>query len=751
MLTYRLIAGSTQVAIDSFADLVEAVKIPETQWVATSAPTATLIADPRFLALLDADGNGRARVDELQEAVAWTAKMLADTKGADAASDVLTLSRLSPAGARLKAAAELLLATLDTKDSKDTVSLAEVRAAQPPLRAAGVNGDGIVATRHLPEAVRGLADTIAGLFPETKNRGDDKGLAPETLATFRAARTALLAHDAKRDAVFAAFAKDDALGRARRVDAVRGLVDEHFLLCRLVASQPDARERFRLTAATIEGLVGDHAAMTKALAALPIAAPDPAGVIAWGTLHRGPSFELLSSFAKEVAAPITGSAEQLTEPAWRDLVARADAVLAWQKEHDASVVAKVADALAAIKDADLDALAAAQAADLARKTQLDDVADLEKLLLFQRWLLPFANSFLSMPDLYNKKRALFERGWAVLAGRRYNLAVLVPDFAAHKAQTEQGTTCVIYCRITDKDGGASFDIALPKTRGWSTELAVGKRGIFYDVEGKEHDAVVTHIVRHPVSIMEAALSPFLRLGTFINTKLESLGGGADDVMAKQTATIGTGFDKAASGLSSSLAKPASAPAPSPLPAAPPTTTPSPSTGPQGGSNALAMGGFAVAAIGSSVAFVVGQLKALHVDDVVSIIAVLFFAVSVPSGFVGWLKLRRRNLAQLLEGAGWALNDRLKMTPALASMITKRPARVAGSRLDVIVLEKDRDDAPEEGLNPSTKVLIVTLVVAFIAWNLKDPVLRAGCHERAIPDAVCAALDVPVGVDEEPSP
>lgn len=736
-LTYRLVAGSTQVEIKTFNDLVAAIAIPETQWVVTSAPTATFVADAGFLAALDSDSNGRIRVDEVQAAVSWTRRMLGDTKGADAGADVVVLSGLSNEAGRLKAAAELILANLGEADLTK-VSLAQVREAQPKLRAAGKNGDGIVASKHMPERVRALADTVIGLFPETKNRGGDPGLSPENLQAFRKARTALLAHKEKKAATFLPLAEGgDALVRAARIDAVRARIDEHFLLCRLVASQPDARERFRLAAATIEGLVGDRSGMERALASLPIAAPDPAGVIAWGTLHRGPSFELLSSFAREVAAPLVKSSDQLTEAAWRDLTAKADAVLAWQKELEQSVVAKVEGDLAGMTDVDLDAVAAAQNEDLAQKEKLDDAADLEKLLLFQRGLLSFANSFVSVPDLYSKKRALFERGWAVLGGRRYNLAVLVPDAAVHRAQTEQGTTCVVYCRIEDKAGGASYEVALPKTRGWSTELAVGKRGVFYDVDNKEHDAVITHMVRHPVSVIEAALTPFLRLGTFINTKLESLSGGVDAAMARQTAVLGAGLDKTAAAAAATVSAPA--------PAAAPPVAPAPA------GNGLAMGGFAVAAIGSSVAFVVGQLKALDVGDVLQIIATLFLAIALPSGFIGWLKLRRRNLAQLLEGSGWALNDRLKMTAPLAAMITKKPARVVGSTLEIITLAVDDDDAPEEGLGFGWKALIAVSLLLVVVWKLKDPVLRAGCHEGVVPAAICAGLEIPIPADSEPSP
>ena len=67
-IAFRRFGGSTHVRIDSFAQLVEAAGIPETQYIALSAPVTTLLVDPAFLAALDTDENGRVRVEELRAA-----------------------------------------------------------------------------------------------------------------------------------------------------------------------------------------------------------------------------------------------------------------------------------------------------------------------------------------------------------------------------------------------------------------------------------------------------------------------------------------------------------------------------------------------------------------------------------------------------------------------------------------------------------------------------------------------------------
>jgi hypothetical protein len=751
-VAFRRFGGSTHVRIDSFAQLVEAAGIPETQYVALSAPTSTLLVDPAFLAALDTDGNGRVRVEELRAAVAFTAARLRVLGGADKGSDELVLAHLADTARDLRAAATTVLGALRASrggDDKGTtgerVSLKDIRDADAVLRAQGKNGDGIVAAAHLPEGVRALGSAIAACFPTTTNRAGEAGLAPATLATFRSERTTLLAHLATRDAVL--VWGESSLARAERIAGVRAVVDEYFLLCRLVASQPGAAERLRLTDARLDALVGDRAALDAALAALPLCPPDPAGVLHFDQLHRGPHHETLAAFAVDVAGAVTGDATSLRETQWRALCATADAVLAWQKTLLAHPLAPMHDTLKDVDDDALEQLARAQQADLDEQPVLATLAELQKLVLFQQHLLAFANSFVAMPHLYSEERALFERGFAVFAGRRYELSVFVPDVDAHKAHTETGTTCVLYARIEDKDGSVVGHVALPKTRGWSTELQVGRRGLFYDVDRREHDAVITHIARHPVSVLEAAVTPFLRIGAFLQKKAAGLNSGVDEAVEKKTLALDVRLNATAEAAKAGASGEPAAPAAPPPPAAPaPAAAAAPTTNTMG--NTLAMGGLAVAAVGSSVAFIAAQLKALTVVDVLSIVAIAFCVVAVPSGFVGWLRLRRRDLATLLEGSGWALNDRLRMTSSLAARITQKPPRPEGSTVQVVAEPTTRDDEPR---HRALWALFAIVVVAVVLWQLRGPVLRAACAERRVPAAVCAAANVPLGVDEEPSP
>jgi len=52
-----------------------------------------------------------------------------------------------------------------------------------------------------------------------------------------------------------------------------------------------------------------------------------------------------------------------------------------------------------------------------------------------------------------------------------------------------------------------------------------------------------------------------------------------------------------------------------------------------------------------------------------------------SAFLGWLKLRRRDMGLLFEAAGWALNGEMKITRRLAVMFTRSPGFPAGTVVD----------------------------------------------------------------------
>jgi hypothetical protein len=54
-------------------------------------------------------------------------------------------------------------------------------------------------------------------------------------------------------------------------------------------------------------------------------------------------------------------------------------------------------------------------------------------------------------------------------------------------------------------------------------------------------------------------------------------------------------------------------------------------------------------------------------------------VLIPSSIIAWLRLRKRDLSVLLEGAGWAVNSRMRLNQTQCRAFTRKPKLPKGSQ------------------------------------------------------------------------
>ena len=86
------------------------------------------------------------------------------------------------------------------------------------------------------------------------------------------------------------------------------------------------------------------------------------------------------------------------------------------------------------------------------------------------------------------------------------------------------------------------------------------------------------------------------------------------------------------------------------------------------------GSVAVAALGSSFAFITKTLSELDWHRVLAAGAIGLAAVLVPALMIAWFRLRRRNLSALLEASGWAVNAPMYLTLTLGRVLSVQPER-----------------------------------------------------------------------------
>ena len=274
---------------------------------------------------------------------------------------------------------------------------------------------------------------------------------------------------------------------------------------------------------------------------------------------------------------------------------------------------------------------------------------LEKLLLLTRDFYALLRNFVSFQDFYAKRSkallgraakgetpwAIFQAGTLVIDQRACNLCLRVNDAAKHNAQAPASGMFLVYCNCTYKPTGQTMQIVAAVTVGDIKNLKVGKNALFYDRQGRDWDAEVTKIIDNPISIGQAFWSPYRKLGDWITNLINK------SAAEKETKS----FENMTANIQKDLNKPAEEKTPEKVQAFDIAKF----------AGIFAAIGMAVGYIGSFFTSLATGIKGLGWWQSILALVALLLVVSGPSMVLAWLKLRKRNLAPLLNANGWAIN------------------------------------------------------------------------------------------------
>lgn len=269
---------------------------------------------------------------------------------------------------------------------------------------------------------------------------------------------------------------------------------------------------------------------------------------------------------------------------------------------------------------------------------------LEKLLLLSRDFCTLLRNFVSFQDFYSKRGkallgrgadndapwAIFQAGTLVIDQRACNLCLRVEDMAKHNTQAPESGMFLIYCQCTHHASGQKMQIVAAMTIGDIRNLKVGKNALFYDRQGRDWEAEVIKIIDNPISIGQAFWSPYRKLGEWVSGLItKSAAEKEKKSFADMTAKLQTppAAGQAAPAQPFDVAKFA---------------------------GIFAAIGLAIGSIGTFLTSLLSEVKEMHAWALLIVPAILI-VVSGPSMILAWMKLRKRNLAPLLNANGWAIN------------------------------------------------------------------------------------------------
>lgn len=652
--------GFEQVALTCAEDLASLRQLDQKLWAALACPADTLAIDPRMLAYLDVNKDGRIRAPEIINAVEWTLERLADPniifKG-----QALTLSAFSgnEEGQDLAMTAKRLL---DIRDKTDTDSLSTIDTENMAelFPADAANGDGIITAAFANDVqLTAIIAEIIQCLGSEQDRSGEPGVSAALIKSFYEQLNELnVWRDGVTQEVLKPFGEQTEQAVAS-IAMLRDKINDYFTRVAMVAYDARSTEIMQGQEAELLRLSALNLADTQPLQELPLAGLQYGNQLPL-TSGINPAWQKsITQLYKLVIEPIFGKQDYLTQEQWQQLLELSQAYFAWQAKKPTTAVGQtlsIERVQELIESSQEQRLLELVEQDLAVAPAADGLVDLDKLLRFNEHLVTLLRNFISFQNFYwRKDKAIFQAGSLFIDGKSCDLVVEVKDIAAHSAVAANSESFLIYCQCVRRGqpvkGRETMNIVAAVTAGVDHELMVGRNGLFYDRDGNDWDATVVKVIENAISVREAFWSPYRRIGALVSAQIQKMAASRDgDFIAAASRNIENGSASNASNFD--IARFA---------------------------GIFAAIGLALGAIGTALAAAFSGLMSLQWWQWPVFLVGLVVVISGPSMLMAWFKLRRRSLGPILDANGWAVNAQARISIPFGASLTQLAVLPKGAK------------------------------------------------------------------------
>ncbi|MBR4742052.1 MAG: hypothetical protein IK079_04060, partial [Desulfovibrio sp.] len=596
------------------------------------------------------------------------------------------------------------------KTDSDTLSPQLVEQAAELAAEQNFNGDGILPPfEDMDDDIREFVTAALGVVGGTKDASGAAGINIELANNFI---TELQSWLAWRDEVAEASHPVQETEEAwQLLTSLKPRIDDFFLRCDLAAFAPQADAA--LNAEVRLGEACDKADIDpEFLLTMPLARVHANGELPLDSGLNPIWSKDVKRFA-ELIRPLLGLAKSISKTDWQkvqdslapygEALAKRPAVTVYEAgsfqsptDADACLDALGTDGVKKLLDPTiLKKFTELCERDLANAAASEDIAELEKLVLFYCNIHRLLMNFVSFYDFYTlKPNVTFRAGTLFIDGRSCQLCVPVEDVAKHSSMATMSQLCLLYCECSRhaSDGTITGQrtIMAVLTAGSDDVLIEGRNGVFVDNTGMDWDAKLVKIIHNPISFKQAMWSPYKRLSKMAGEAISKF---AANKSAESLAAAQKGM--------ANLTQPKPAGQPFDI---------------SKGVGIFAAVGIALGAIGTAIGSIAQALFSLSWWQFPLLLAGIFLVISGPSVFLAWLKFRKRTFGPVLEASGWAVNTQLPINIKLGSALTQ-VAKIPDNVERQSILDPFRDDSkPHTGLWISIGIFICAIIFGAWLWG-----------------------------------
>ncbi len=721
--SYSSFGGVVRVNVRSGEDIAHLGELDKKLWTVLSCPTEGLEFPSETLKLIDTDGDGKIRVDEIVAAANWLCKVLKDKELLIKAPDTLKLSDINtdvPEGEKLEKSARQILSNL--KLQKDDISVADTSDSVAIFADTAFNGDGVITEASTADdTLKGVIKTIAAQIGSTTDRSGAEGVTAEQIEAFYTALADYAAWQAAATPDIFPFG-DNTQAALDAADAIKTKVSDFFMRCKLIAFTEAAAPAVDVSTDKISA-ISDHDLSGEAqeIASYPLARPSKDGILLFDAIN--PAWKAKVDAFRTLAG--LNAKDGINEAEWNEIVSKFSAFSAWKDskkgaEVEALGLEEVKKLIAADNKA---ALLELIASDKALEDEANSIDEVNKLTHLVRDFYKLLKNYVVFSDFYSpdqKRMAVFEAGKLYIDERCCRLCVRVEDMGKHADMAGLSGMFLLYCACTSKTTGKSMNIVAVMTDGKTRNLRPGTNGVFYDRDGLDYDATIIKIVENPISIKQAFWSPYVKFWNWITGLINKSAAEKDAKSMEnlQASATAAPADAAAKKQPFDIGKFA---------------------------GIFAAVGMAIGLLGAAIAGIVTGIAKLPWWGILLLIVGIMLLISGPSCFIAWGKLRRRNLGPVLNANGWAINSNVIVNIPFGRTLTS-----------IAKYPKLKLDDPYKPKAPLwwriCRWLLLALVVAFCALfftdNLKCIGLPLHKEKPAVEQVEEAAPEAPAESEAE---
>ena len=685
---FDTIGGAARVKLTSGQDIAHLDELDPKMWTVLSCPVKGLEIDEKSLGYVDCDGDGKIRINDVVATAKWITRAV---KNPDVildepdSFDLDSFNQDDENGLKLYNSAKQILANLG-KDG-NVISIADVADRTAIFAQTRFNGDGVITEASADDAdEKAVIAAIVSSFGGVADRSGAVGVNAEMIEKFYVAVEQYLAWRKAAPEVPFGDATDSVIAA---YDALDAKVKDFFVRSRLAAFSPDSTAALDVQTSRIETISAENlTAKTQDIAAYPIARVN-------GRAEIDLSAPINPAWAAQFNTVIAAAAADkkvLTEEDWNAIGAQFAAYTGWKgAKAGAEVEALGLDALNGFAEQNKkDSLLALVAQDAALAEEAGNIESVSKFLYILRDFYRLLRNFVTLQDFYKKDKdvaAIFQSGRLIIDQRECRFCMNVADMAKHNASAATSGMFLVYCDCTTKSNPAKISIVAAVTVGDIGDLIVGKNAVYYDNAGVEWDAVITKVIDNPISIAQSFWSPYRRMAKAVENLITKSAADKDaKMMADATAKIN--------------AAPAAVPAADVKPVAPPFDIAK-------FAGIFAAIGMAFGMIGTALSGLVDSMKGMGWKLSLVFIGIIL-VISGPAMILAWLKLRRRNIAPLLNANGWAVNAASKISIPFGETLTD------AAKFPKL---KIKDPYARKGIAPWKKWVISLAAVVAVAAGL----------------------------------